>query len=579
MRLTLMRMAVALFVLSVAVFDPAGLSPFGPAKWAAITTTLLLAASLSMGRPGSLPGEFRIAWSLFLVVMTLAAALGADDLYAWVGTPERHFGLLTWALCAVAFVVGIRSLPEIDSVAYSVVGLCAITGTYAIAEVAGWSPLHLAETSGRPGGVLGSSAYLGALVCLLVPICWGLVFDDHRPLPLRMVAALSAAVSFVALVASGARAAWVGAVVALILGALRLRKRRSTDRSWRPSPRHVASVAGGFLVIVALASATGVTGRATSAFTNDQGGLRGRLDEWRVGAHMILEHPLTGVGPEGYRIAFASVVDKAYDDRHGRDPLPDRAHSSILDVTATGGIFAGAAYLCLVALLIRHALRAPDGDSSLEAGIAIGIAAYLAQSLFLFPLAEIDPLMWLLAGLLVAAQHGQEELSDQGSLWPTWRLRSASTVLAIGAAGAFVLGSLDVAADRSARTTLKDLSLDREPHDPGRAARLRPDVVRYHLAEARGHEGSSRPGSYSDTVASLHAALRISPKDPVVRNEMARALLERALATRQSSDVDKALDALRSIQHDDPNNQLVTERIALAKALRTAIDQVNSNGT
>ena len=31
---------------------------------------------------------------------------GRDPLYAWIGTPERRFGVLTWALCALAMVVG-----------------------------------------------------------------------------------------------------------------------------------------------------------------------------------------------------------------------------------------------------------------------------------------------------------------------------------------------------------------------------------------------------------------------------------------------------------------------------------------
>lgn len=83
------------------------------------------------------------------------------------------------------------------------------------------------------------------------------------------------------------------------------------------------------LGVVALATPVG--GRLVALANPTAPGGATRVDEWRVAGRVLVAHPVTGVGPEGYRIAFAEGVDEAYERRHGRDPLPDRAHAGPLD--------------------------------------------------------------------------------------------------------------------------------------------------------------------------------------------------------------------------------------------------------
>nr|MBA3655286.1 O-antigen ligase family protein [Actinomycetota bacterium] len=376
------RALVALVPLSLAVVDPGGLAPFGPVKWALLTGATLALAAVVLRRRITVARRPAQMWMAFLAIVVVAALFGADPLYAWTGTPERHFGALTWLLCALLFVVG-QNLDDRTAVdrrspaptlltATAVAG--AVIGVWSVAELLGWKPVALAGTAGRVVGPLGSSAYLGAAVVLVGPIAvvrWRWL----------------APVLVVVLAATGARAAWVGALVAFAVVAA--------------TRRRLIRLAAAFaLGLVALIFVTGTADRVAKVFTDEDGGGRGRLDEWRVAARVVAAHPLLGVGPEGYRIVFHERVDAAYDKAHGRDPLPDRAHNAILDVATTTGVLGALAYVALLfaaGAIVVAALR--RGDAT-DAAIAVGLLAYGAQLLFLFPLAELDPLAWLLLGVL-----------------------------------------------------------------------------------------------------------------------------------------------------------------------------------
>ena len=264
-------------------------------------------------------------------------------------------------------------------------------------------------------------------------------------------------------------------------------------------------------------------------------------------------HPVTGVGPEGYRIAFGAAVDDAYEEAHGRTPLPDRAHSAPLDVLASTGAPGLLAYLALVTLTGRIVLRALRRGSALDAGLAAGLVAYAVQSLFLFPIAELEPVVWALAGLAVArAGRDRERVSVRVS-------RVVPGVLAVGAALALVAGGFDVVADHRAKHILAGA-----PADADGAADLRPDAVRYHLVEARARESS---GDVDGAIGAVDDALVVSPLDPVARSEHARLLLDRARRSHDGHDLAVARDALESLAHDDPRNAAVLLRLGVARAL------------
>lgn len=542
--------AAVLVVALVVVADPAGVAPFGPSKWAVATTGVLALVAVVARRRRLRVG--RVPTLLFAALVTwtaVAAAFGFDPLYAWLGTPERHWGVVAWALFLLAFVAGqAMGTADVRTVASGVTVAMGLAGAWAVAEVLGWSPLDVAGGSGRPGGPFGSSAYLGAFAVLALPTVAAHALDRSRRAGVRLATAVATALGAIALVAAGARAAWGGALVAaLVLAAVR--RRQFTGR------RMLSTALAATGLLIAVGVATGVADRVPALATDERGGMRGRMDEWRVAGAVVIDHPVLGVGPEGYRIALAAAVDEDYEQAHGRYPLPDRAHSAVLDVAAAAGVPGAAAYLAVLGLVGACAVRAMrDGDPPITAA-AVGVVGYFVHSLVLFPVPELDVVAWLLAGIVVAGtlRAGEGLTANVPRVVPV-----VVAVLAVVALGA---GALDIAADRASAAAL-DRGADAE-----RAMRLRPDALRYRLVAARAHEVSGSTAGLETAMERLHEARALSPRDPVLGAELGRLLLDRARQTGASADVDEARRHLEALAQSDPHNAETRLRLGLARAL------------
>lgn len=531
--------------------DPWGWYPFGPVAWLAVSALVPAGAALVLARrPARLaPAPTAVAAGL-VAWLALAAAIGEDGLYAWVGTPERHLGVLTWVLALVAFVVG-QTLGADDGrpVATGLIVAGLGVGAVATAEALGWEPAVL-DVDSRLSGTLGSPAYLGAAAALLLPALAGVAADATWGRRHRVAAAIGAGVLAVALVGSGARAAWVGtAAAAAAVGWARREAVAARVARRRGAAVALVGALAAALAVVVVAGPVGA--RLAGTFDADEPGGRGRLDEWRVAARVVADHPVTGVGPEGYRIAFAEGVDADYERAHGRVPQPDRAHSAPLDLALAGGLPAAAAWLALVVLVGRAAVAVLRTGAPWLAGLAAGLLAHVAGSLFLFPLVELEPMVWLLAGIVLAA--GPLAASPGAGAVSRIAPRPVLAALAVVSALAVVAGVLDVAADRHARRAGDAVAVGdggRGADEAAAAVDLRPDVVRLHLLDAR-----ARIADQQGIVAGLAAvdeALAVSPGDPIARRERARLLVARAEATRAPAHVDTARAELDRMLADDP---------------------------
>ena len=544
-------LAAAFVVATVVAWDPGGLSPFGPAKWAVASVGALALGAAALRRPWNLDRRTSAVIGLLLGWFALAAAVSVDGVYAWVGTPERHWGFVSWMLVALALVSGatLRN-SERDRLADGAAAAALLVGLWSIAELAGWRPVELLGAGSRPAGPYGSSAYLGAGAACLCAAAVGVAADESRSRMSRIGAGVGATSSLVAVVASGARAAWVGLLgAALVTLVLRRPPLRPTS----------AVVALAVVLVVATAAFTGVTGRLTGATGDGSGGgVRGRLDEWRVAMRMVLDRPLTGFGPEGHRIAFAGAVDDSYERNHGRDPLPDRAHSVLLDAAVTGGVPGSLALLALMALAARRCASALRRAPPAVAGLAAAVLAHFVQSLFLFPVPELDLPVWLLAGAVIGWVA-----PVRAGLAPPRVLAAATAALACIA---LVAGILDLVADRAARRALDHPGTG----DTGiavAARRLRPDALRYRLVEARWHEARGDGKALDAAVAALRDARDLSPLDPVLDREMGRLLLERARRSGRAGDLGEARALLEEAARRDPRNAQTLLRVGLVREL------------
>ncbi len=534
------RTLAVLVVAATVAFDPWGYAPFGPVKWLVVTTLALITAAIAVRTGFAVHRTSAAGWVGFLVWSGAAAVFAVDPLHAWIGTPDRRFGWLAWLCGAAVFLAAQQAAAATDRriVLRGAVVAAAATAAYGLLELGG---VELAGvTSGdRIGGTFGSAAYLAAALTLLIPASAVVAGDPSERAPWRWAAGAAVIAGLVVAVASQTRAGWVGLVVAAAVTAP-VWWRWLRTRSW------MAAVLAAILVTVVVFSP--VAERVSSAVDFDDGGGRARIDEWRIGLAAFAAYPVIGSGPEGYRVVFPDHVDADYARRHGREVAPDRAHNGILDVGITTGLPGAALYVAAAAWLLVRSWRGVRRGDILVIGLAGGVAGYLVQQQFLFPVAEIDPVFWVFAGMLVAATRRQEP-------WLTVPSSTAAAALIAGLALLVaVAGGADVAADHRAATAL-DRSADGD-HSGALAAAdqartLRPDSIRYHLVAATVAAAAADPDGFEAALDRIETARDRSPADPLLAAHQARILLD---AARHSGD-----DALLAVAREAWRQRTVTD--------------------
>ena len=495
-----------------------------PISWTVVTvgTFAVLAFAAwqrTIVRPPRLVGWLFLA---FLAWLALAAATGEDGRFAWLGIPERHSGWVLWLLCGALFVSGVKWKAVADGMVAA--GLVWLPVLSFDAFDHPWLP----TATERLTGLFGSAAYLGAAACLVAPAALGGAFDVRRTPRWRWAAATAAASAVFAAVGSGSRAAWVGlGVVALGVAWLQRRNR------WLPR----AALAT--LAVVALAALTSPVGSRVSTVTDSAaGGGSSRVDEWRVGLSTLGHHPLLGAGPEGYRIVFHDGVNADYERDHGRAVQPDRAHNGFLDLALAGGILAALLYGGFIAACVLEVRRRTRGTTTTPAllGALAAIVAYLLQQQFLFPLAELEPVLFLLAGGVVCS--GAPTVRATRSVG-----RTAAAATAVVAAAALWWGITDIAARTDATSASKAIAAGK-PADAYRGAldalAWRDDEVWLHLFAAR-----TAP-TPELALAHVDDALALSPGDPIALRNRQELLVTLDPAT--------AFEELHALLADDPYN-------------------------
>ncbi len=538
-----MHRATAAWVLIVGVVvavDPAGLWPFGPLRWLLLSSAGSAVVAVCWWRPQQpLDRPTLRLWLLLLTLLALGAAINGDVWIALVGTDTRHFGLVTWVLCFGLFCSGQQLRWYAETIAKACAVAAVLTGVWCAWELAFGPPIALATTTDRLAGPFGAAAVLGAAICLLLPPTVALAADATAQRAWRAVAVAGALLCTVAVVGSGARSAWVGLAVAVAVVAWKVPATR------RPLAGAIAVVAIG--IVVALPKVDNVLERSAGGAS--------RLDEWRVAAHVVADHPLVGVGPEGYRIAFSEGVDAAYERAYPRDRvLPDRAHSSLLDVALAGGIVAGLAFAALVLLVVRRAVRQMPSATLAAVGLEASALAYFSAQLLLFPVFELDPIAWLFAGVVVGMRA--TERTEPVAPHAPRVARPFAVLAATAGVVALTAGLFDVAANRVARDSLNAAATgDRAAAQElaSRATHLRPDAIAYRMTAVQVLLSADTVTATDAAIETALVARNWSNNDPIAVDLWASSLLQRALQTGTQADTRAAVQAWTELTERDPN--------------------------
>jgi hypothetical protein len=199
-----------------------------------------------------------------------------------------------------------------------------------------------------------------------------------------------------------------------------------------------------------------------------------RGEYWQAGLNMGMDHPLTGVGMDGYGDWFRRARDASAMILPGPNTVTNSAHNVNIDIFAYGGFPLVVSYFGLLALaavaIVKVALRQKNYDP-IFVSLSAAWICYQAQALISINQIGLAIWGWALTGLVIgyefATRSQSLEVSDTNDTSNRGRTKNKSNnesvgtwlVGAIGAAVGFGLAISPFVADTNWRSSLGSGSL------------------------------------------------------------------------------------------------------------------------
>ncbi len=386
-------------------------------------------AAMSMTHPRTAPGLERVTVALLLCfVAALQISIAAADILlslmmvCWVAQIVQEKALPTvprffWPLVAYAaatLVISVFSLdprtsivddkqlvlfvivPAVYQIARGeraalvvdvIVSVGAASAAYGIIQ---YGLLHYDNLGRRPEGAMSHyMTYSGLLMLVICAAAARLLFGWRgRTWPALVMPAL-----VVALALTLGRSAWIGASVAIAL-LLALKDLRLTVLL----PVFIA-------ILFAIAPGT-VTKRVMSIFDVQEPTNQDRLAMIEIGARIVHDHPLTGVGPNMIPRVYAQ-----YRPDYAVNAINPHLHNVPLQIAAERGLPALVIWLWFICSLVAAQFRLfrSQTDKVPAAAALAAVAAMLAAGLFEYNFGDSEFLMLflVLVTLPFAAARGE----------------------------------------------------------------------------------------------------------------------------------------------------------------------------
>jgi putative inorganic carbon (HCO3(-)) transporter len=331
----------------------------------------------------SAPGFF-LPLVVYAVATLISSAFSADRATSFIDDKQ----LVLFAIVPMVYDLarGRRASLVVDVI----VSVGAASAAYGIIQ---YGVLHYDNLGRRPEGALTHyMTYSGILMLVLCAAVARLVFGSRdRTWPALVMPAL-----IVALALTFTRSAWVGAAAGV--GLLFVLK----------DFRLTALLPVVVLVTFAIAPQA-VTNRMTSMFNAQDPANQDRLAMVEVGARMIAQHPLTGVGPN-----MVPRVYEEYRPDYAVNPVNPHLHNVPLQIAAERGMPALLVWLWCIGALTLSTFRVfrHSTDRILPAATLASVAAMFAAGFFEYNFGDSEFLMMFLvlatlpfAAARVANQH------------------------------------------------------------------------------------------------------------------------------------------------------------------------------
>lgn len=368
----------------------------------------------------------------YAVLLLLSTLFSSNVHLSLWGNYERHQGILTrlsLLLLYLCMVWGIQTKHQWNAIWWALVlGSLPVT----IIGLAQWlspRPTHaLLTPTIFLTSTLGRSNFVGSYLVLLIPLTAASGWDrwhksQFNRSPIKGNATWHAGVlgllcagQVTCLLATQARAAWLGLGVSLLFSLFMIAYHCPTSQKWLRLVGVLCLCAfASIVVLLAIGSDAAILSHLRTTFDFTRGSTAARWTIWRTVSNLIRKRPLLGYGLDTLRVNFIRHYPPELVFYQGRYDAVDRAHNIWLDTlyhTGFLGLLGGVVLWMVVAHKLAGKLRHPSTSGSMF-NIALGAAliGHLVEQQFSFETTTTATVVYSLAALVMASPSTQDQVT------------------------------------------------------------------------------------------------------------------------------------------------------------------------
>lgn len=390
-----------------------------PKELAFHVTALVAGAVVLLGSTRARVGKLDAALGTHLVLTFVAMLLAMSQSMAW-----RASGLVL-SMSVTFWTARTLARQERRQAIIGVVALATLVAAMTVL-LESFGVLRGLSLQGRaPGGTTGHRNFMAHFLTLgLAPL--GIIVLGARQRLAAGLAAGATALTTMAIVLSLSRAAWLGMAAGIAATAVASLLCHPSPGNRTSATRKAVFVGAAVLgMLAAVFIPTQLAWRSGTPFADtlhrlaesDRGTGRGRLIQYRSTLELIRQHPVFGVGPGNWSVAYPAVAAPG-DPSHiptSPQPVSRMPNSDWLGLASERGVPALLLIWATAALLVARSVRrlreAGSQEEILAAGALLAVCAMIGvMGTFDAVLLRPEPafLMSLSAGALVSAAPGRD---------------------------------------------------------------------------------------------------------------------------------------------------------------------------
>jgi O-antigen ligase len=366
-------------------------------------------------------GKFQLVTALALVftsLLILIVCFSGSGIWLQIyGTYGRNTGALTY-LALVLLLLSTAIATDkyfLEKILQSLVALGVVLVIYGQIQHQGWDPLPFQNAyENNVFGTLGNPNFMSAFMGMIGVVAIGLSISGKIPKRIRAILLMLSFATLVIVYETDSLQGFLnftaGFASLVILWLFMQQKKRAAIA--------LSSVvgAGGGLAFLGLIN---VGPLANYLF---KGSLEARGFYWRAGVNMLIDHPLFGVGMDGYGDWYRR--SRTLEDTLVSPYInSDSAHNVFLDIASNGGFPLFVTYLAILSLVVGAILRVVKRSKSFNPYFAAAVGgwvAFQAQSLISINQIGLAIWGWLLSGLIIGYEistrnEGEEETKSSNN--------------------------------------------------------------------------------------------------------------------------------------------------------------------